>query len=142
MKTILTIFIFLLSENIFSCDCPINTIEKTIIETELILRGEFIEVKNNPFPILSNESEKQRLYFEGKIIILEVLKGIGIKAGDTILVESDYSDCSQYYKMSSNYLFFASRFNAGIKSDDCSFTTELIDVTKNELYASVKNLLK
>jgi len=73
---------------------------------------------------------------------LEVLKGSGINIGDTVFVGSDYSDCSRYYKMSTQYLFFASRYKTGIKSDACTFTTELFDLNKNELYNQTMKLLK
>jgi len=123
-----------------TCDCQVSTIENSIINTELILRGEFIEVKNNVS--LRNNDSEHKLYYEGKIIVLEVLKGSGINIGDTVFVGSDYSDCSRYYKMSTQYLFFASRYKTGIKSDACTFTTELFDLNKNELYNQTMKLLK
>lgn len=142
MRAILIFIIFLLPKSVFSCDCIENTIEKAINTTELILRGKFVEVNNNPFPLLNNETKADRLYFEGKIIVLEVLKGNGINIGDTVSVESDYSNCSVYYKMNAEYLFFASSFKKGIMSDGCSFTTQLFDLSKDERYNRTINLLK
>jgi len=71
-----------------------------IPSTEIILTGKFISVENNAQPLLEGEKEEEdRLFFEGKIIITEVLKGNSYQKGDTLVVNSDFSNCSKYYML-------------------------------------------
>ena len=142
LKIALLFLIITASTAAFACDCVVYTIEQIIPITEVIIRGRFISVENNPFPLMPGEKEEDRLYYEGRIIVTEVLKGEKIKVGDTITVKSDYSDCSVYYKMSKEYLFFASKRDNGIESDGCSFTTEYDAIGKNDWYQETKKLLE
>lgn len=124
------------------CDCIDFTLEEAIPRTEIIIRGSFISVKHGVLPLLEDEREEDRLFPEGIIIVIEVLKGRGMEVGDTIQVVGGFSSCSKYYKNKREYLFFASRKDSGIESDACSYTTEIIDVDKNKWYRETKAFLR
>lgn len=144
IKLIFIVFILFVVPNakLFACDCMETTVENVFNETEVIVRGNFISVKNAAWPLRIGETESDRLYSEGFIVIVEVLKANSIKVGDTIQVFSDYSSCSVYYKNKSEYLFFASKKDKGIISNACSFTSEFIDIETSDYYKRAKKMIK
>ncbi len=124
-----------------ACDCVYYHLEKSISITDFILIGKFIQGEKL-WELSEMGHGAATLYYTGKFIVTKVVKGRKLKVGDTLLVSSDFSNCSTLYKNNTNYLLFASFKEGELKTSICSYTGMLDNEDTQKVYKQTTRLMK
>ena len=123
----------------YACDCVYYKLEQSIKFTNLVLVGRFIQGEK-VWELSELDKNKPVLYYTGRFVVENVLKGTTIKVGDTLKMTTDHTDCSTLYKNETNYILFAE--GQKIQSSTCSYTRALSNEDGKKIYKQTKRILR
>jgi hypothetical protein len=124
-----------------ACDCVAYPLKTSVANTEFIFTGRFIQGQKL-WELSAAGKGADILFYKGKIRVDKVLKGNGLKAGDTLILISDYSDCASLYKNDAAYLMFASATDGMYETSYCSYTGILSDKKTKRNLKQARQILR
>ena len=123
----------------YACDCVYYKLEQSIKFTDLVLVGRFIQGEK-VWELSELDKNNPMLYYTGRFVVENVLKGTTIKVGDTLKVTTDHTNCSTLYKNETNYILFIEGQN--IQSSTCSYTRALNNEDGKKIFKQTKRILR
>lgn len=88
-----------------SCDCIMTPIKEHIKNTDFIVGGKVVELLDSENDREQYVSTDPECSYRIKLKLVKCYKG-GLSKDQIILIDSDYTNCSIYFKLDSKYLLF------------------------------------
>lgn len=141
LSLILSIVITLISLQVSACECVFFTLKHTIPFTDVIITGKFIHGEKL-WELSHDNKDASELYYTGSFVVTKVLKGKAHKAGDTLRINSGFTNCSYLYINESDYLLFADSDHGSIKTTICSYSGMLTEEKTKQHLKQTKRILQ
>lgn len=132
-----------------ACDCLMSSLGVEIEETEIILKVKVTQILDTEnereeylYPNYSKTNNKVTSGFRVKLNILEIFKG-KFTHGETIDLESNFSNCEFKYQSGNEYILFLKKENDEFFLKPCSYS-EITSTSKhsNRLHKKISKYLK